>query len=279
MVREGKDDLKIHHLNCMSFRAFNMFEVTHVLLIESADGLILIDSGLGLEDFDHPNWVEWLAIRLGGVTATPDETPVRQIAALGLDPRQVHDIVLTHLHFDHVGGAVDFPWAKVHAWDVEYTAGLHPKGWKGFFGYFPKRWKNHPNLKLYSVADDRWFGLDAIPVIKRAEVEIWLVPLVGHSPGMCGVAVKTDTGWLWHCGDAYVRQMQVDPNGPGMAFPKFLQWIEDAMLPIDARRKIKKVLAEHGDEVRAICSHDTWMFHRMANSQTETSVSSKFSVV
>jgi glyoxylase-like metal-dependent hydrolase (beta-lactamase superfamily II) len=258
--------MQIHHLNCMSFRAFSIPEITHVLLIESVDGLILIDSGLGLDDFDHPKWVEWLAIRLNGVTATPAETPIRQVAALGLNPLQVRDIVPTHLHFDHIGGAVDFPWATVHVWDIEFNAGLHPKGWKGFFGYFPKRLKNLPNLRLYSLTDDHWFGLTAIPVIKRTDVEIWLVPLVGHSPGMCGVAIHSDIGWLWHCGDAYVRQMQVDPNGPGTAFPKFARRIEDAMFPKDARRKVNAVLAEHGDEVNAICSHDTEMFYQMKNS-------------
>jgi glyoxylase-like metal-dependent hydrolase (beta-lactamase superfamily II) len=261
--------MKIHHLNCMSFRAFNLPEITHVLLIESADGLILVDSGLGLDDFIHPNWVEWLAIRMSGVTATLAETPIRQVAALGLDPQQVRDIVPTHLHFDHIGGAVDFPWATIHVWDVEFNAGLHLKGWKGFLGYFPERWKNHPKLKLYSLADEHWFGLDAIPVIKRADVEIWLVPLVGHSPGMCGVAIKGGTGWLWHCGDAYVRQMQIDPNSPGTAFPRFARGIEDAMFPIDVRQKIRSVLAEHGDEVTAICSHDTEAFYRLKNSRVD----------
>ncbi len=260
--------MKIHHLNCMSFREFNLPEITHVLLLETQDGLILVDSGLGLDDFAHPSWVEWLALRMGGVTAVPAETPIRQIAALGLDPQDVRDIVPTHLHFDHIGGARDFPWAAVHVWEVEVQAALHRTDWKDFFGYFPGRWKNHPGLKPYSLGDERWFGLEAIPVIRRGDVEIWLVPLVGHSPGMCGVAVKGDHGWLWHCGDAYVRQMQVAPKGPGTAFPAIAQGVENAMFPVTARQKIRKVLAEHGDEVIAICSHDTDVFYRMKAAST-----------
>jgi glyoxylase-like metal-dependent hydrolase (beta-lactamase superfamily II) len=259
--------MKIHHLNCMSFRAFKIPEITHVLLIDSADGLILIDSGLGLDDFVHPNWVEWLAIFSKGVTATPDETPFRQVMSLGLDVHQVRDIVPTHLHFDHFGGAVDFPWATVHVWDVEYRAGLNPKGWKSFFGYIPERLKKPPNIKLYSLTSDHWFGLEAIPVIRRTDVEIWLVPLVGHSPGMCGVAIKTDSGWIWHCGDAYARPMQVDPGCSGTAFPRIARGIESALFPVEARRKIKLILAEHGDEVRTICSHDAGMFFQMKQLQ------------
>jgi len=61
--------------------------------------------------------------------------------------------------------------------------------------------------------------------------------------------------------------MQVDPNGPGTAFPKFARGIEDAMFPIDARRKIRNVLIEHGDDVMAISSHNTEMFYKLKNSR------------
>ena len=29
-----------------------------------------------------------------------------------------------------------------------------------------------------------------------------LIPLAGHTRGHCGVAIKTETGWHLHCGDA-----------------------------------------------------------------------------
>ncbi len=31
---------------------------------------------------------------------------------------------------------------------------------------------------------------------------MWLVPLFGHTRGHCGVAVRTEQGWLFHAGDA-----------------------------------------------------------------------------
>ncbi len=258
--------MKIHHLNCMSFRRFAVLEVTHVLLLETQDGLILIDSGLGLGDFSQPGWAEWLVLQLDGIAATPAETPIRQIAALGFDPRDVHDIVPTHLHLDHIGGACDFPWAKIHVWEAEIQAGLRPAGWLGTFSYFPARWKNHPGLTSYSMGKERWFELEAIPVIERADVEIWLVPLVGHSPGACGVAIKGKNGWLWHCGDAYVRQIQVDPFKPGNAFPWLTRGLEDSMFPVTAREKIRKILAVHGDQIEAMCSHDPEFFLHSKNS-------------
>jgi glyoxylase-like metal-dependent hydrolase (beta-lactamase superfamily II) len=252
--------VKIHHLNCMTFRRFTHLEVTHVLLLETQEGLILVDSGLGLGDFSQPGWAEWLALRLDGFAASPNESPIRQLAALGFNPREVRDIFPTHLHLDHIGGACDFPWAKVHIWDAELQAGLHPTGWLDYFGYFPARWKGHPGLTVYSLGKERWFGLAAIPILRRAEVEIWLVPLVGHTPGLCGVAIKSEKGWLWHCGDAYVRQTQVNPAKMGSAFPWIARQVENSMFPVGAREKIRDILTVHGDQVEAICSHDPELF-------------------
>ena len=59
--------MKIHTLNCMSFLRFGQTEVTQVLLLELQDGLILVDAGLGLDSFSHPNWFEWLELFLNRI--------------------------------------------------------------------------------------------------------------------------------------------------------------------------------------------------------------------
>ena len=262
--------MKIHHLNGMSFRRLRTQEITHFLLLETATGLILVDAGLGLADYSRPCLIEKLARMANGIDGMVDETPIRQMARLGLDPAQVTDVVPTHLHFDHVGGAVDFPQASLHVWDVELTAALHPAGLKGLLGYFPERWKDHPGLKVYTLSAETWFGLPAMPVIRRGDVEIWLVPLTGHSPGMCGVAIKVDVGWLWHCGDAYVRQVQVDPNNPKYVFPVIVRFLEKFMFPQQAIVKIQKILCEN-PEVTAICSHDPDIFQKAIFENCSTS--------
>ena len=60
----------------------------NVAVVRSGDRTILIDSGLGLEFPDFPR-AGRLAVRLEGA---------------GIDPESVTDVVLTHLHMDHVGG-------------------------------------------------------------------------------------------------------------------------------------------------------------------------------
>ncbi|MET0702595.1 MAG: MBL fold metallo-hydrolase [Mycobacterium sp.] len=60
----------------------------NVAVVRSGDKTVLIDSGLGLEFPDFPRAGQ-LAMRL---------------EAAGIDPASVTDVVLTHLHMDHVGG-------------------------------------------------------------------------------------------------------------------------------------------------------------------------------
>jgi glyoxylase-like metal-dependent hydrolase (beta-lactamase superfamily II) len=60
----------------------------NVAVVRTGGRTILIDSGLGLEFPDFPRAGQ-LALRL---------------EAAGIDPASVTDVVLTHLHMDHVGG-------------------------------------------------------------------------------------------------------------------------------------------------------------------------------
>ncbi|TDE18684.1 MBL fold metallo-hydrolase [Dyadobacter psychrotolerans] len=69
------------------------------LLIEDGDKLILIDTGLGDKQDDK---------FFGFYDLHGDATLQSSIRSKGFDLTDVTDVVLTHLHFDHVGGAVKF---------------------------------------------------------------------------------------------------------------------------------------------------------------------------
>ena len=56
-----------------------------------------------------------------------EETAIAQIKRLGYAPEEVKHIVLTHFHYDHVGGLPDFPQAKVHIYKDEYEAVTQPQ--------------------------------------------------------------------------------------------------------------------------------------------------------
>ena len=86
-------------------------------LIETDDGqTILIDSGLPHPYHDDPV----AAVRADGfggwlwrVRTAPANSPIAQLARLGLSPADVTHLVVTHTHFDHAGGLADFPEAAL----------------------------------------------------------------------------------------------------------------------------------------------------------------------
>jgi glyoxylase-like metal-dependent hydrolase (beta-lactamase superfamily II) len=240
-------------------------EVTHCLLIETADGLVLVDTGLGLGDYARPTPLVRAFTALNRVPCDPAETAIRQVVALGFAPEDVHHIALTHLHLDHAGGLPDFPWARVHVHRAEYDAAMSPRllSVKESF-YVAAHWAHGPEWVMHSCAGERWFGLDCMRVLDAGPVEVLLIPLPGHSRGHCGVAVGTQGGWLFHCGGAYLRDSQVNPETPHNPIPWWAQPIERWLHPPACHVHLQVLRKSHGDEVTLFCSHDRATFARLS---------------
>jgi glyoxylase-like metal-dependent hydrolase (beta-lactamase superfamily II) len=89
--------------------------------------------------------------------------------------------------------------------------------------------------------------------------EVLLVPLFGHTRGHCGVALRTDDGWLLHCGDAYFFRREIDvaePHGsPGL---RLFQLLNQADGPArhSNQQRLRELKRDHGHEVQLFCSHD-----------------------
>ncbi|MGD2146086.1 MAG: MBL fold metallo-hydrolase [Anaerolineae bacterium] len=256
--------MPIHHLNCMTFR-LGVRSVTHCLLIESADGLVLVDTGLGRKDYEQPSVRMRVFLALNRVPRDPEATAIRQVVGLGYPPEDVRHIVLTHLHLDHCGGLPDFPWAKVHVFESEHQAATRwrQKSLLHWFGYDAAHWAHGPEWVLYGLERETWFGLSCAPVEGIRSARLVLVPLIGHTPGHCGVAVEVDEGWMLHCGDAYVRDVQIDPVNPRSPFPSWAGAFERALFPVAALQKLRALSRERGGEVQLFSAHDPIALARM----------------
>ena len=89
----------------------NMIDMsTRCMLIEDGDKLILVDTGMGNKQsekfFSH--YKRWGNFDL-----------VKSINAAGFGVDEITDVLLTHLHFDHCGGAVFWDNAK-ERYDVQF---------------------------------------------------------------------------------------------------------------------------------------------------------------
>jgi glyoxylase-like metal-dependent hydrolase (beta-lactamase superfamily II) len=213
------------------------------LLIESDQGLVLVDTGLGLQDYAHPSRSVRFFMADFGVHRDQDQAVVRQLTSLGCKGEDVRHIVMTHLHFDHAGGLRDFPNAKVH---------LHKREYDAFRSRRVHRWAdlgyNHavldyqPELVLHAETTGKWFDFAAIRL--PFEPEIWMVPLFGHSDGHCGVAIRDGSGWLFHAADAVPTNAEFD------ILPDWLY-----RLVIGPHVPRLKAFAECHPEVRLLAGH------------------------
>lgn len=178
------------------------------LLVESNQGLILVDTGLGLHDHESPTRMMKFFHFQMGIPYNPEETLIRQLDRLGINPVDVKHIVMTHLHFDHAGGLPDFPWVQVHLHKKELDAKNKPKIWLERFAYDQADFAHNPKWVPYETCTEKWFEFDAIPL--PFEPKMYLVPLFGHTSGHCGVAIQDGLGWFFQAGDSIPTNAEFD---------------------------------------------------------------------
>lgn len=274
--------MQIHHLNCGSSQPLGgrlmggqghplrtARGVCHCLLVETDRALVLVDSGLGMGDIEHP--VERLGkafVRFARPVLDPNETALHQIRSLGYDPEDLTDIVLTHLDPDHAGGLSDFPRARVHVLEDEYRTApaTSSKGKVNPTRVNQKQWAHGPLWQTYRLsAGERWFGFDAVRELRGLAPEILLIPLPGHTHGHTGVAVQVDSPgeprarWLLHAGDAYFAGAQLDRDNPrapaGVALFEKRQQVDGAARTTNQAR-LRALVNAHSDQVEVMSSHD-----------------------
>jgi glyoxylase-like metal-dependent hydrolase (beta-lactamase superfamily II) len=265
--------MKIHHLNCGSVRRIEAtyeglpaaHAVNHCLLVETdRDGLVLVETGLGLADVRDPEptlGADW--VLMAQPVLDEDETAVRQLARLGFAPEDVRHVLVTHLDVDHCGGLPDFPHAKVHVLAAELDAALAQSP---SFRYRPAHWAHGPRWVTYPTEPDaEWFGLGALTTAGLPD-EFRLVPLGGHTAGHAGVAVHDGDRWLLHCGDAYYYHRELDPDPHPHPVLDVVQTSSEVHrdLRLDTQSRLRALVRDHGDEITLISAHDPWEFARHA---------------
>ena len=201
-------------------------------LVNTGRQLILVDTGLG---------------HFGGFPGTGKLAA--NLRAAGYRPEQVDLVLITHLHFDHIGGLLTgngkraFPNAVVKMsraesdyWLSREEAAKAPKDSQPMFDY--ARQAAAPYL-----AAKRWKPFDGtgelVPGVRP-------YPLVGHTPGHTGYEFASKGQRMLAWGDTlHVAPVQFGHPEIGIAFDL------DPQQAIDQRLKLFAMLAEDGTVVAA----------------------------
>jgi len=175
---------------------FQKIEINHVaVLVQHPHGSFLFDSGLGRNiEAQYKEDMPWWA--KPSFYYEPPVTPARdQLDQAGI---AVPRIILSHSHWDHASGLVDFPEAEVWITAEERDWDRHP----GFPRAFPSqvtpasiRWHT------YELEDKPYFGFPR-SLDLFGDGSAVLVPLPGHTPGAVGLLLTVASGKQYlFCGD------------------------------------------------------------------------------
>jgi glyoxylase-like metal-dependent hydrolase (beta-lactamase superfamily II) len=262
--------MRVHHLDCCTMcpRFTGVKLVSHCLLLETdGHGLVLVDTGIGVDDVRDTRRLGVLFGPVMAIDATKRHMPaLPQIERLGFHREDVRHIVLTHLDFDHAGGLADFPAARVHVHAKEEEAARARARFRAKTRYRPPQLAHGPVWETYEGLGEPWQGLCAARELAGLPPEILALPLHGHSRGHAAIAVDTGRGWLVHAGDAYFHRSVLE-RGDASGTPWALRWIERFIAADYARvRENHRTLAELAkrDDVTVFSAHDPVEYERLS---------------
>ena len=194
------------------------------------------------------------------------ETAISQVQALGFDPADVRNIIVTHLDIDHAGGLPDFPAAKVHLWTREYERDAEGRRCASVCATRSAPRTGHTvrsGLPTTSTGTSGC-GFESVRLLPDSDPEILMIPLPGHTLGHTAIAVRRPDGWLLHCGDAYFYRDEVStpPNCP-RGLRAFQVVVEaNGKVRRQNQERLRELAQRHAGEVELICAHDPVLLDR-----------------
>jgi glyoxylase-like metal-dependent hydrolase (beta-lactamase superfamily II) len=249
----------------------------HCLLVESSNGLILIDTGFGLKDVRDPrSRLSRFFLQLVSPEFREEMTAIRQIERLGFAAQDVRHILMTHLDFDHAGGLDDFPEAEVHMLQGERDYAFKQKTWLDRQRFRPQQWSYRENWNVYQAGQgDSWFGFERVQNLKGVPPEIVLIPLIGHTFGHAGIAIRDGDHWKLLAGDAYFFHAEMHLQNPwctpGLKFYQTMME-KDRKARLTNQTRLRELIRRHSSEVEIFCSHDVIEFERVSGRLADVSI-------
>jgi glyoxylase-like metal-dependent hydrolase (beta-lactamase superfamily II) len=201
----------------------------NAFLIRHRDGLVMFDTGLDPAIKTDPDYIRQaigkvLVDRIFQFKISQEDKLGEQLKAHGVDPAKIRTAVISHLHFDHIGGIADIPQADLVVSQAEWDqlSEPHPE-----HEWILREHIERPGAKWRPIA----FDPPSDPVLSMfdgcfdlfGDGSMILLPTPGHTPGSLSMLVRTDgkppvllAGDLGYGAD-YIRRGQVPGTGDAQA--------------------------------------------------------------
>ncbi len=170
----------------------------YVWVIRNAERTVLVDTGFGAES----------AAKRGRTIVHP---VAEGLAAVGVVPESVENVVITHMHYDHAGNLALFPRARYHLQEREMQFATGPCMCHDVLrhGYEV----DDVVRMVRNVYEDRVQFHDGVSELAPG---IELHRIGGHTRGLQSVRVRTRRGWVVLASDAshfyaHIEQDRVFP--------------------------------------------------------------------
>jgi glyoxylase-like metal-dependent hydrolase (beta-lactamase superfamily II) len=249
--------MKVHHVNCGTMASPGAPVICHVMVIETDNGLVLVDSGFGLQDCADPTRIGPTR-RLLRPKLDVDETAARQVERLGFRRDDVRHIITTHLDFDHIGGIADFPDAEIHVTAAEVLGAMTAPSRREKFRFQAAQWSHGPKIVEHDPEGEKWRGFAAARELDAISPGIVLVSLPGHTRGHACVAVDAGHRWVLHCGDAFYYEGTLDGRSHVPAALKLMESLiaYDRKAVADNHARLTELYARREPDLLIVSAHD-----------------------
>ncbi len=138
-----------------------------------------------------------------------DQDPLLQLKSVGIYPGDIDDIIITHVHFDHLSDVVnEFKNASIHIQNKEFEFTMNP----------PHPWfQEFIDIDLLNkIAKDKSSDLNLIDGECELFPGVKVITTPGHTAGHQSVLVETEFGEFCITGDAVLNYINLEKDiGPG----------------------------------------------------------------